>query len=254
MLTLKEIPTNEIRNLITNFNDIKYPFVESVILGNNGILLATSSKKTLIFHQGVYAFITGEFSEQAISCMLKKVSPRCFIMSDNDNCFDFIINKYPKNAQLRERVSMSYQGADFDYYQAIVDTLQHRYSMAKMDYKLIKNISTDWCRRLLIGFNGIDDFHKRGVGYCVFDNNKIVSGVTSLSLLSNGIEFQLMTHKGYEGQGLAQIVSSKLLQHCLKKNLIPYWEAANEPSRHIAEKLGFAEAFRYKSVFVNFEA
>ena len=45
------------------------------------------------------------------------------------------------------------------------------------------------------------------------------------------------------------IVCAKLIQYSLENNLIPHWDADNEPSAKLALKLGFTSPERYNAYY-----
>ena len=53
------------------------------------------------------------------------------------------------------------------------------------------------------------------------------------------MEIQVDTRKDFRRQGLALACSSAFVLECLEKKLIPNWDAANQQSVELAEKLGY---------------
>ncbi len=94
-------------------------------------------------------------------------------------------------------------------------------------------------------FDSVDDFLNRGIGFWVFHNNQVVCGATSGALYNKGFEIDIETHKDHKGKGLGTAVAATFILYCLKKGNYPEWEAANDISVKLAEKLGYV----YKSSF-----
>ncbi|WP_255551618.1 GNAT family N-acetyltransferase [Sporosarcina sp. E16_8] len=88
-------------------------------------------------------------------------------------------------------------------------------------------------------FESIDDFIKRGVGYAILHEGKVVAVATSFSVYDSGIEIEIATHPEYRRKGLATIVASALILDCLDSGKYPSWDGANSESVELAKKLGY---------------
>ena len=91
----------------------------------------------------------------------------------------------------------------------------------------------------LSDFDSIPDFLERGFGYTILDNGKMM-GIAYTSLVcSRGIEVSVFIDEPYRKQGAATAMCCRLLLESLSKGLVPNWDAANEESVKLAEKLGY---------------
>ena len=54
------------------------------------------------------------------------------------------------------------------------------------------------------------------------------------------------THPEYRNNGFATIAGAQLIRECFNRNIIPHWDAMNETSAHLAEKLGYTLTDTYK--------
>jgi hypothetical protein len=102
----------------------------------------------------------------------------------------------------------------------------------------------------LINFESPEDFIGRGFGFCILDGDKIVSAASTFVISSSGIEIQINTREKYRRAGLATIVAAHLILHSLQKGLDPNWDAANEKSGRLAEKLGYTPRGNYAMWFL----
>jgi GNAT superfamily N-acetyltransferase len=92
-----------------------------------------------------------------------------------------------------------------------------------------------------------EEFVKRGIGFCVLDGDRIVSGASSYAVCSKGVEIQVNTHPEYQGQGLATGVCAALIGHVLDLGLDVKWDAGNEASIQLACRLGFTATGSYEA-------
>ena len=94
-------------------------------------------------------------------------------------------------------------------------------------------------------FETVDGYVEKGLGYCVTYNDKVVSHAGSIFPFTKHLEIQVDTDPAFRGRGFATVVCAKLMESCLEKGIIPYWEAHTEISARIAEKLGFNDPQLY---------
>ena len=91
-----------------------------------------------------------------------------------------------------------------------------------------------------------------GLGYVIYDGITIVAGASSYTRYRDGIEIQIDTRKEYRNQGLAYACAAKLILECRKRGWYASWDAHNEKSLSLAQKLGYHFSHKY-SVFVKYE-
>ncbi|MEZ4861999.1 MAG: GNAT family N-acetyltransferase [Caldilineaceae bacterium] len=59
------------------------------------------------------------------------------------------------------------------------------------------------------------------------------------------LDFEIQTQLAHRRRGLAIAVAAAMILYCLDHNLTPCWDAANEMSARLAEKVGFIERTPY---------
>lgn len=101
----------------------------------------------------------------------------------------------------------------------------------------------------LSDFDSAEDFAERGIGYTIFDQQKVMGVAYSSLVCSRGIEVSVFIDEPYRQKGVATALSSKLLLDCLERNLRPNWDAANPESCKLAERLGFSFIETYDSYY-----
>jgi len=97
-------------------------------------------------------------------------------------------------------------------------------------------------------YAGSDDFVANGNAFVVRRGGDIVSGASSFAVSSTSSECQVTTAEAARRQGLALEVSSVHLTACLEKGLSVPWDASNENSVRLAQRLGYRRLEEY-SVF-----
>ena len=100
---------------------------------------------------------------------------------------------------------------------------------------------------LVYNFPSQEEFVARGVGFGIGYEGKFVSGCSSFALSARSLEFEIQTHAGFRRRGLATAVAAAMIEYCLDHGLEPCWDAHNEISAALAEKLGFVAPAPYQS-------
>jgi hypothetical protein len=108
----------------------------------------------------------------------------------------------------------------------------------------------EWTEGVFDSYEGAAGFLKRGFGYCISDQNKIISLCMSFAHSEHGIEIEVDTDPAYQGQGLGKIVSTHFIFESLKRGMRPLWDATNIPSAKIAEAIGFEFMREYKALLI----
>lgn len=106
-------------------------------------------------------------------------------------------------------------------------------------------IGQEWSRDLCSQFEDFEDFHKRGLGVVVLHGGIPVSGASSYTIYSGGIEIEIDTKPKFRRKGLARACGAKLILECLDRGLYPSWDAHNLGSAALAEQLGYHRDVEY---------
>ena len=84
-----------------------------------------------------------------------------------------------------------------------------------------------------------------GIGCAVLFGDTIVSGASSYSYYSGGIEIEIDTRTDFRRRGLALVCGARLILECLDRGLYPSWDAQNLGSLSLAKKLGYEFSHEY---------
>lgn len=105
-----------------------------------------------------------------------------------------------------------------------------------------------WSQPFCDAFASGEDFLKRGFGFAVTDQGRLVAGASTMTVYKGGEETQVATREEYRGRGLALAAAAALIAECLRRGMRPCWDAANETSLHMALRLGYAYRGVYSTV------
>lgn len=138
------------------------------------------------------------------------------------------------------------------------DRLREFGSRVPEGYRL-KRIDPDLARKLagersefaadhLLNFASPQEFVERGFGFCLLVGDRIVGAATTFAVCLRGIEIRISTREKHQHKGLATLVAAHLLLHSLRLGLDPNWDAANQASACLAQKLGYTPQGTYPLV------
>ncbi|MGN1114246.1 MAG: GNAT family N-acetyltransferase [Oscillospiraceae bacterium] len=106
-----------------------------------------------------------------------------------------------------------------------------------------------WSVPLVGNFKNYNDFKDNGFGFILSKEGRIIAGTSIFSYLNDDVDIEVTTREGYRGQGLAQITSAAFILECLKRGVVPHWDARNDASLAIAKHMGF----EYEKSYMSFE-
>ncbi|MES5864509.1 GNAT family N-acetyltransferase [Bacillus cereus group sp. RP32] len=91
-------------------------------------------------------------------------------------------------------------------------------------------------------------FLNGGFGFCIEQDGMIVAECVSIFNGNGFAEIDIVTHKAYQGKGLAQAVATRFIEHCMQNDITPCWDCYvdNIPSQKLASKLSFNHPIEYR--------
>lgn len=130
--------------------------------------------------------------------------------------------------------------------------LPEEYEIKQIDGELFNRAKQEpWSQDLCFQFLNADDYMKRGIGFVVLHNGKLVCGASSYTIYDGGIEIEIDTKREYRRQGLARACASALILECLSRGLYPSWDAANLASVGLAQQLGYQLKGAYDAYIID---
>ncbi|MCM2677939.1 GNAT family N-acetyltransferase [Shouchella plakortidis] len=194
-----------------------------------------------------------DFIESVIKPEAKKVGLDWFEAIGNHQGWNKTFENVFSNHSLgswNQRVYMLHK-EEFTYKN--IAPIEEGYLIVKIDSDLLRNktrviSNLSFLETEIMEFwSSSERFFDNGIGYCVIQNNKIVSMCYSGFVAGNVHCLGIETLKEHQGKRLGQNVATALIHDCLQSGIIPYWDCmeTNKASSAIAEKLGFKNVFNY---------
>lgn len=202
---------------------------------------------------GDFVFLAGDSTldeaeglVRAIKGVEKKVS---LLVIPQNKAWGALIEKvYGEKAEKITRFAIKKEYHIFDKKKLgeFIEALPEGFEIAPIDEAIYSATQKEeWCQDLCSQFPTYQDYKKYGLGFVILNQGKIVSGASSYTIYSKGIEIEIDTHEAYREKGLATVCAAKLILDCLDKGLYPSWDAANKTSVALAEKLGYHFDYEY---------
>ena len=124
--------------------------------------------------------------------------------------------------------------------ETIVSQLSDKYELRMIDKDLFtQSRSLPWSKDLCVNYSCYEDYKLNGLGAVILKDGELVSGASSYAFYKGGIEVEIDTREDERRKGLALVCGAKLILECLARDLYPSWDAHNQESLALAEKLGY---------------
>ncbi|MFC4403926.1 GNAT family N-acetyltransferase [Gracilibacillus xinjiangensis] len=227
-------------------DDKQNPTTGMVWLGNNDGFFFIGNPCNEKFNHYLNPFI-----DQFIVGEAKKV---------NLNYIEAIGNSKEWNTTLKELFHMRnyrnwnqrvYIMKNYEYLDNLEPQMETEFTIRRMDKEILSasqiTNNDELKAKILESWVTIEDFLQTGIGFCIMDDNQIVSFCFSNFVAGNVHCIAIETKKSYEGRKLAQKAAHAFVKECFNQKKLPYWECteSNKASISVAEKLGFKPYFHY---------
>lgn len=200
-------------------------------------------------------YLAGDYKSKKLEEFLAKIPERAFIYTAQDD-WELRLKAHWKYFGYFPRTELSAKNLSLQDIRRLLTQLPARFKMKRVDLDVTKqilsqNLSDHWVNAIdYIG--GPEKFVKEGVGFCILEGNKVLSMVMGFKTsvpTTQSIEIDIVTHPDYRGLGLATLVSAKLIEYCLERGIEPHWDAANQLSVKLAQKLGYTDPEPYRCYY-----
>jgi RimJ/RimL family protein N-acetyltransferase len=115
--------------------------------------------------------------------------------------------------------------------------------LAPIDADLAERIDRELDEHIGLLWGGYEQFARHGFGYCAVVDGRPASAAYAVAVSARHANVSIGTRKPLRRRGLARLVCSAFLAHCLARDLVCEWDsdASNLASAALAHRLGFHE-------------
>lgn len=205
---------------------------------------------------GDFCFLAGQENRELVSFKPAECSKEFIIMvPENERWSALIEEVYGEKARKVTRYALKKEAHiwDLDKLREIVYSLPSGFELKLIDEDIFQYARQHgWASDWVSQFTDYADYRANGLGVAVVKDGVPVSGASSYSYYSKGIEIEVDTHPDYRRQGLAAACSARLILECEKLGLYPSWDAQNLWSVALAEKLGYHYSHEYTAYEIEY--
>ena len=96
-------------------------------------------------------------------------------------------------------------------------------------------------------WSSIKDFKQKGFGFAAVNGKEIISVCYSSFVTQDTHAIGIETTSSFQNKGIGTQLASLLIKEIYVNGFTPYWDCSldNEPSKKLAERLGFSLMHRY---------
>lgn len=202
----------------------------------------TNEDETAVLYElGDFLFLAGEADPVLLAAYRRDCQPSYRILiTEEDGWQKYLAND--SSLSLFTRYAFTAE-VDFDQetLRHLLEQLLTSFTLEEVNPLLYQELAeADWSKDLRGNFVDFDDFHGAGAfGFVIRKERKIVAGVSTAFVYKQAIEIEIATKPTYQKQGLASVLGAQMTLAALERGVVPLWDAHNEASKKIAERIGY---------------
>lgn len=196
-----------------------------------------------VIHLDFY-MLGGDAGAPAAQDAVRRIEGRVSIVTSNAGWEPLLRNTFGDALKQRTRVAFKPGPWDRARLRGFIDALPDGLAVRRIDRADAERFE-ELADSLVYNFPSLDDFIERGAGFGIKHEGRFVSGCSSFAISPHSLEFEIQTHEDYRRRGLASATAAAMIEHCIERGLRPEWDAHNEMSAALAEKLGFVDPAPY---------
>lgn len=204
-------------------------------------------QRFMIEQDRFFCYFAGEWTSAAGRDFLAQTPRDRFLMAGTEGWAEAAQQVFGENAIPLSRTSYGADTLSPDRLSRLAAINPHTPNVRRVDAALA-SIETPY---LSIGaFDSPEDFVTRGIGYCLLQGSTMIGCAYSSLVCSHAIEVSIVVDPEHQRRGIATALACQLLKWCLDHHLDPHWDAANEESCRLAEKLGYRRKDTYLAYYL----
>lgn len=199
---------------------------------------------------GPFAYFAGDAAGPGGHGLLASLGYYALLMPSAPGWIESARERYGPRLNGMDRYSFSGEGLSAGHLARLLQESRAAGDVRRMDLDFAEKL---WGQDHFVDlstFTSAGDFIERGIGFYVERQGRVAGAAYSSLVCSRGIEVSLYVTEDHRRQGLATALSASLLLWCLAHHAVANWDAANPPSCHLAEKLGYRPLGTYRAFYL----
>jgi GNAT superfamily N-acetyltransferase len=249
-----ELATNDRHLLEPLFEDCRYDrvLIDTVLEGYFGTAYTDSVSHPTVarLDSGAFTLLGGDPGAAGVTDLLH-LAPISYVTPQSDEWRRRLKDEFGARVSALPFVDFSTVSLDPIHLARLAQLAPPRLDLVPIDRSLVEQLPSDMENPYFLeNYQSADDFLERGLGYCILNQNRIVSAATSTARSRKAIDIEIATVPDYRRQGLGTVVGARLVATCLERGLEPRWLAANAASEALALKLGYVREETYETLAI----
>lgn len=138
-----------------------------------------------------------------------------------------------------------------DQLQQILSSLPEGMRLERIDQSWFEHSrKVAWMRDFCSQFACWEDYARWGCGFLLTKEGRPLSGASSYLVSESGFTIQVQTEDSQQGRGYAKFPSAALIAAALEQGIYPDWDADNEASARLAQRLDYRLEGSYQTILV----
>jgi GNAT superfamily N-acetyltransferase len=255
---IREIAAADREVLAPLFRHHRYDtvLIRSVLEGHFGTAHADSGSTPTVarLDSGAFTLLAGHPEAPATPALLRH-APIAYVTPENDGWRDALVAEFGNRISPLPFTAFAAHSLDQSRLAELARRLPAGFDLRVVDRALAERLPSELGNPTMIeNFRSLEDFERRGAGYCVVHEGRVVSAATSMARCRDAIDIEIETRPEFQRQGLGTAVGARLVLHCLQVGIEPHWLAANAASERLALRLGFEKRETYETFEIKPEA
>ncbi len=191
-----------------------------------------------------FCFFAGEVNGPAAEELVRAIDERANVVTSSTLWDPLLRARFGDRLKQRTRVAFKPGAWDRARLRGFIGALPDGFSLKRVGSEDAARFE-ELADSLVYNFASLEEFIERGVGFGIEHEGRFVSGCSSFAISPHSLEFEIQTHEDYRRRGLASATAAAMIEHCIERELRPEWDAHNDMSAALAEKLGFVHPAPY---------
>ena len=206
-----------------------------------GQFYTNKDETAVLYEQGDFLFLAGQADIALLADYRDFCKPDYRILISEEASWQGCLSSCPALSPFTRYAFKDEADFDDKVLKNIVEQLSEQFCMEAIDQRTYQELAQEeWSQDLQGNFPTFKDFQEGGAfGFVIRKGQEIVAGVSTALVYQKAIEIEIATKPTYQQQGLATVLGAKMILASLQCGVFPLWDAHNEASKKIAEKLGY---------------
>jgi GNAT superfamily N-acetyltransferase len=223
--------------------------IRCVLEGHFGTAHADSRSAPTVarLDSGTFTMLGGDPEARATPALLRH-APITYVTPESDGWRRVLVAEFGDRISPLPFTAFAAHSLEQARLAELAQSLPAGFQLRTVDRGLAERLASELGNPYMIeNFRSLEDFEKRGIGYCVTHEGRIVSAATSMARCRDAIDIEIETRPEFQRRGLGTAIGARLVLHCLQAGIEPQWLAANAVSERLALRLGFEKRETYET-------